>query len=184
MSEIKIKIWVFPVIVGTLAIISLLTPVASLNIMGGVKANLWMCGLYVYDYGGVVVGAEFISDPTVMIPSLIATSLIVVAGVGSIVSGLLLRKSGNARKLVIPTALMGILFIVGALVWYVLVPANFPMEAYLGPPPLGWTMDLWSMDYMSSSVPLHTIGFGLIGDFLAGGLAFGTMGAALYSSKK
>jgi hypothetical protein len=183
MTEIRIKIWVFPVIVGALAILSLLTPVASLNIMGGAIANLWMWGLYVYDYGGVVVGAEFISDPMVMIPSLIATSLIVIAGAGSIVSGLLLRKNDNLRKSVIPTALLGILFIVGELVWFLLVPINFPMEAYLGPPPLGGTMDLWSMTYAGSSVSLHTMGFGVIGGFLAGGLAFGVMGTALYYSK-
>ena len=183
MSEIKIKIWVFPVIVGTFAILSLLTPVASLNIMGGAIANLWMWDLYVYNYGGIVVGAEFISDPMVMLPSLIATSLIVIAGAASILSGFLVRKSDNIRKIVIPTALVGILFIVGALVWYVLVPANFPMEAYLGPPPSGGTMDLWNMNYMGTSTPLHTIGFGFIGGFLAGGLAFGTMGAALYYSK-
>ena len=183
MSEIKIKIWVFPVIVGALALLSLITPVASLNFMGVEVANLWMWGLYVYDYGGVVVGTEFVSDPMVMIPSLIATSLIVIAGVGSIVSGLLVRKSDKIRKIVIPTALMGILFIAGALVWFVLVPANFPIEAYLGPPPLGGTMDLWSLNYMGTSTPLHTIGLGLIGGFLAGVLAFGTMGAALYYSK-
>lgn len=182
MSEIKIKVWVFPVITGALAILSLLTPVASLNFMGVEVANLWMWDLYVYDYGGVVVGAEFISDPTVMIPSLIATSLIVIAGVASITSGLLIRKSDNVRKIVIPSALMGILFITGALVWFALVPANFPIEAYLGPPPLGGTMDLWSMTYMGTRVSLHTMGFGLIGVFLAGGLAFGTMGLALYYS--
>lgn len=184
MSEIRIKIWVFPVVAGTLAILSLLIPVASYNIMGVSIANLWMWGLYVYDYGGVVVGTEFISEPMVMIPSLIATSLIVIAGVASIVSGLILRKTGNLRKFVIPTALMGILFIVGTLVWFIFVPANFPIEAYLGPPPLGGTMDLWNMTYMGSTVSLHTMGFGLIGGFLAGIIAFGELGLALYYSKK
>lgn len=183
MSEIKLKVWIFPVIAGTLALLSLLTPVASLNIMGGTIANLWMCGLYIYDYGGVVVGTEFISESMVIIPSLIATSLIFVAGVGSIISGLLIRKSDNLRRIVIPSALMGILFIVGALVWSVSVPANFPMEAYLGPTPLGGIMDLWSMTYMGTRVSLHTMGFGLIGGFLAGGLAFVTIGLALYRSK-
>lgn len=183
MSEIKVKVWTFPVIVGTLAILSLLTPVASFSFMGESIANLWMWDLYVYDYGGAVVGSEFISEPLVMIPSLIATSLIVIAGVGSIISGLLLRKSNNLRKFAIPTALLGILFIVGELVWLVLVPANFPIEAYLGPPPLGGIMDLWSMTYMGTRVSLHTMGFGIIGGFLAGGLAFGEMGAAFYYSK-
>lgn len=183
MSEIKIKVWIFPVIAGTLAILSLLTPVASFNYMGETVANLWMCGLYVYDYGGVVVGTEFISEPMVIIPSLIATSLIVIAGVTSIMSGIRLRKSDNLRKFVIPNALLGILFIVGELVWFVLVPANFPMEAYLGPPPLGGILDLWSMTYMGTSIPIHTMGFGLIGVFLAGSLAFVEMGLALHYSK-
>ena len=184
MTDAKKNIWFFPVIVGILVIVSLLTPVASFNFIGAVVANLWIWDLYIYDYGGVVVGTEFISEPMVMIPSLIATSLIAIGGVIGIVSGLLLRRSDNNRKVVAPSALMGILFIVGALIWFVLVPTNFPMESYLGPPPFpGGTMDLWSLNYMGTSTSLHTMGFGLIGVFLAGILSFGCIGAAIYYSK-
>ena len=187
MTEVKKFVWVIPIIAGIVAIVSLLTPVASLNYMGMLTANLWMWDLYIHDFSAVLgpSGTGFITEPMVMIPSLIATGLIVIGGVGSLVSGAILKNNDDIRKGIIPSALMGILFIVGELLWIILVPLNFPMETYFGtiPPGMG-TLTFWNISVMGLSMNLHTVGFGFIGGILAAILAFGAAGAASYYSKE
>jgi len=184
MTEVKKYIWVLPVIVGILAIVSLVTPVASMDYMGMgmLTANLWMWDLYTYNFSSVSVGTEFVTELMVMIPSLIATSLIAIGGVVSLVYGLRLRKNGDVRKIITPSALMGILFIAGELLWLILVPVNFPMETYFGPLPPEITF--WNYSAMGMTVSMHTMGFGLIGGFLAAVLAFIAVGVARYYSKE
>jgi len=188
MVDIKKYVWVIPVITGIIAIISLLTPVASANFIGAASANLWIWDLYEFNIIGVYVGTDFISVPMVMIPSLIATSLVAIGAVGSLATGIILRKNGELRKYIIPSALMGILFIVGELVWIILVPLNFPVETYfgfiIGSLPPGYSITFWNINFMGVTVPLHSIGFGFIGGFLASGLAFGGAIAARYYSKE
>ncbi len=46
MADVKKYVWVIPVITGIIAIISLLTPVASANFIGAASANLWIWDLY------------------------------------------------------------------------------------------------------------------------------------------
>jgi len=184
MAETRKYVWVIPIIAGIVAIISLVTPVASMNLMGIATANLWIWDMYVYDFGGMIVGTDFITVPMVMIPSLIATSLIAIGGVVSLVTGIILKNNDNLRKGVVPSALMGILFIVAELLWFVLVPSNFPMETYLGPAPPGASYNFWNISVLGMSMSLHTVGFGLIGGFLAAAIAFGAAGAASYYSKE
>lgn len=71
MAELKEYVWVFPLVAGVIAIVSLLTPAASMNLMGMLTANLWMWDLYIYDFSAVMgpVGTEFV--PETMVPSLI-----------------------------------------------------------------------------------------------------------------
>ena len=184
MTEVKKYIWVFPVIVGILAIVSLLTPVASMDYMGMgmLTADLWMWDLYTYNFNMVLVGTEFVTELMVMIPSLITTSLIAIGGAVSLVCGLRLRRNGDIRKIIAPSALMGILFIVGELLWLILVPANFPMETFFGPLPPEITF--WNISSMGITIPMHTMGFGVIGGFLAAILAFIAAGVARYYSKE
>ena len=184
MTDFKKYIWVFPIIVGILAIVSLLTPVVSMNLFGVATANLWMWDLYIYNFIGLLVGTDFITEPMVMIPSLIATSLIAIGGVGSLVTGIILKRNDEIRKGIIPSALMGILFIVAELLWLIVVPLNFPIDDYLGPAPLGTSYDFWNINIAGLNISLHTVNFGLIGGFLAAGLAFGAAGAAHYYSKE
>ena len=187
MTDVKKYVWVIPAIAGIIAIISLLTPVASLNYMGMLSANLWMWDLYVYNFSGAMgpVGTEFVTEPMVMIPSLISTSLIAIGGVGSLITGAILKNNDELRKGVIPSALMGVLVIIGAFLWLILVPTNFPMETYFGsvPPGMG-TLTFWNLSAMGISISLHTVGFGFIGGILAAILAFGGAGAARYYSKE
>jgi len=184
MADVKKYIWVVPIIVGILAIVTLITPVASLNLYQSGTGNLWMWDLYVYNIAGILVGTEFVTEPMVMIPSLIATSLIAIGGVVSLVSGIILKRNDEIRKVIIPSAIMGILFIVAELLWLILVPLNFPIESYLGTPPPGFTYDFWNIRAYGMSISLHTVNFGFIGGFLAAGLAFGGAGAAHYYSKE
>ena len=189
MTDVKKYVWVVPIIVGILVIVTLLTPVGSVNIpspFGDLTANLWMWDLYVYDFSATMgpAGTEFVTEPMVMIPSLISTSLIAVGGVGSLASGIILKNNDETRKGIIPSALMGILFIVGAFLWLILVPANFPMEKYFGPTPPGGSLTFWNISGFGITMNLHSVGFGLIGTFIAAGLAFGSAGAAYYYSKE
>jgi len=184
MADVKKYVWAIPVIAGILAIVSLLTPVASLNYMGMMTANLWMWDLYTHNFLGLSSSTEFITEPMVMIPSLIATSLIVIGGVGCIASGIILRNNDELRKGIIPSALMGTLIIVGEFLWLILVPLNFPIEDYFPPLPPGMSLTFWNLSYSGISISLHIVGFGLIGGFLAAGLAYGGAGAARYYSKE
>jgi len=186
MTDVKKYVWVIPIIAGILAIISLLTPVASLNYMGMLSANLWMWDLYIYNFSGVLgpSGTGFVTESMVMIPSLIATSLIAIGGVGCLVTGAILKNNDELRKGIIPSALMGLLLIVGELVWLILVPTNFPMTDYFGIVPPGGTLTFWNMSFMGISLNLHTVSFGLIGGFLAAIIAFGGAGATNYYSKE
>ena len=184
MADVKKYVWAIPVIAGILAIVSLLTPVASMNYMGILSANLWMWDLYTHNFTGFSSSTEFITEPMVMIPSLIATSLIFIGGVGCLASGFILRKNDELRKGIIPSALMGTLFIVGEFLWLILVPANFPMGNYFPPAPPGGSLTFWAVGFGGMSINLHTVGFGLIGGFIAAVIAFGGAGAAHYYSKE
>jgi len=184
MADVKKYVWAIPVIAGILAIVSLLTPVASMNYMGILSANLWMWDLYTHNFTGFSSSTEFITEPMVMIPSLIATSLIFIGGVGCLASGFILRKNDELRKGIIPSALMGTLFIVGEFLWLILVPLNFPIEDYFPPLLPGMSLTFWNLSYSGLNINLHTVGFGLIGGFLAAGLAYGGAGAARYYSKE
>jgi len=183
MADVKKYVWAIPVIAGILAIVSLLTPVASMNYMGILSANLWIWNLYTYNIA-MVPGSDFITEPTVMISGLIATILIIIGIVGSLGTGIMLRNSDKLRKGIVPSAIMGIMFIIAGLLWLILVPANFPMGNYFPPAPPGGSLTFWAVGFGGMSINLHTVGFGLIGGFLAAGISFGGAGAAKYYSKE
>jgi hypothetical protein len=184
MAETKDYVWLFPTIAGILVFITLFTPAGSMNLFGIFTANLWIWDLYVYDYSGLVVGSEFITDPLIMIPSFITTGLLAISGTLIIIFGVLLKRNKDLRKIVVPSILLGALFIISEIIWLTIVPLNFPLEDYLGPAPPGYTYTFWSMSYMGITVTLHNIGFGVVGGFLAAILAFSGAGAAYYYSKK
>jgi hypothetical protein len=142
-----------------------------------------MWNLYTYNIS-LVTGADFITEPMVMIPGLIATILIVIGGVGSLGTGIMLRNSDKLRKGIVPSALMGIMFIISGLLWLILVPTNFPMGDYFPPAPPGGTLTFWAVGFGGMNVNLHTVNFGLIGTFITAVLAFGGAGAASYYSKE
>lgn len=184
MAEVKNYIWLFPIIAGILAFITIVTPAGSMNLFGAFTGNLWLWGFYIYDYVGYAVGAEFLTDPLVIIPSLITTSLLVISGVIFIIIGVLLKKNKDLRRIVSPSIILGVLCIVSEIIWLVTVPLNFPMEDYLGPAPPGYFYDFWSMSFMGISVTLHNASFGVIGGFLTALIAISGAGAAYYYSKE
>ncbi|MFW9826489.1 MAG: zinc ribbon domain-containing protein [Candidatus Thorarchaeota archaeon] len=184
MAEAKNYIWLFPIIAGVLAFVTILTPAGTMNLLGMFTGNLWLWSFYIYDYMSLATGAEFLTDPLVMIPSLITTVLIAVSGVFLIVVGALLKKNKDLRKIVRPSILLGVLCILSEIIWLVIVPLNFPLEEYLGPAPPGYTYTFWSMSYMGIGVTLHNAGFGIIGGFLTAILAISGAGVAYYYSKE
>ncbi len=185
MAQVKNYVWVFPIFGAVLAFISIVTPAASMNYMGILTANLWLWGLYNYNFGGILVGTDFMTELMVLIPSLIATVLVALGGILLIGSGIGLKKNierlRNVRNFSI---IAGFLILVAEVLWLIMVPTFFPIEYYLGPPPPGYTYNFWSMSFNSVSIPLHSAGFGVIGGFMSAGISLGGAGAAHYYSKE
>lgn len=187
MADIRKNIWLIPLVAGILALIAVVTPAASMNVLGMLTANLWFWGLYTYDYTGFFSGTDFIMDPLVLIPSLITTILIALSGVLLVSAGARLKRDSDKLSFVRNfSAISGILILVAEILWLVMVPMFFPMAYYWdtafgsGGPYTFWTWNLGGfMNY-----PLHSVGFGVIGGFIAAGIAFGAVGAASYYSKE
>jgi hypothetical protein len=186
MVEIRQYIWVFPVVAGVLAIVSLITPAVSMNVVGMLAANLWFWDLYTYSYSGVFSGTEFITEPTVMATNFIITGILATVGILLLAIGVRSKDELDLRKIKTPLIAFGVLFIISEILWLIIVPMFFPMVYYwdsvLG---MGGTYTFWKWDLgMGMTYNLHTVGFGIIGGFLGAGVAFGGAGAAHYYSKE
>ncbi len=184
MAEAKNYIWLFPIIAGVLVFVTIVTPAGTMNVLGMFTGNLWLWGFYIYDYMGLATGAEFLTDPLIIIPSLITTSLLAISGVLLILVGGLLKKNKDLRKIIRPSIFLGVLCILSEIIWLATVPLNFPLEEYLGPAPPGYSYTFWSMSYMGMSISLHNASFGIVGGFLTAILAICGAGAAYYYSKE
>ena len=181
MTDVKKYIWAVPIIGGIFAIVALLTPVASMNLSlpgMSVRADLWLWGLYDYNFAGIDVGSDFI----MLGGSVIITLIIASGGILLIGSSVGLRK--NLRNVRNFSIIAGMLILVAELLWVIVVPTGFPMEQYWGIVPPGVTLTFWTFSYMGVSLTLHAVGFGFIGGILAVVIAFGGAGAAHYYSKE
>ncbi|MHA1986204.1 MAG: zinc ribbon domain-containing protein [Promethearchaeota archaeon] len=177
MTDAKKYIWVIPVIAGFFAIVSLLTPAASLNYMGMISADLWMWDLYTWNYTMVSSGAEFVGEPLVLIPSIISTSLFVIGGILLLVAAIRLRvRNLEQVNITIPSVLSGVAIIIAEIMWLSMVPTNFPTSRFFS----GYPGTFWKFYAMS----FHTVGFGIIGGFISAAIAFGGAGVAYYYSKE
>ncbi len=76
-----------------------------------------------------------------------------------------------------------LLFITAEILWLIMVSLFFPIGRFLGPPEIGMTYTFWSVNFLFLSIPLHTVGFGVIGGFLSAVLSLIGTGAASYYSK-
>ena len=186
MTEIRDYIWVFPIVAGVLAIFSLLAPALSSSYMGFITTNLWFWDLYNYNFLGIYTGTVFVPETMVIVSSLITTAILATGGIVLLVSGMA-NKSGRFELKTVRnlSLLFGVLFIISDILWLIMVPMNFPIETYFpNPDPLTITITFWNMSAMGGSIPLHNVGFGIIGAFISAGIAFGGMGAAHYYSKE
>ncbi|MFX1418250.1 MAG: zinc ribbon domain-containing protein [Promethearchaeota archaeon] len=187
MADIKGYIWVFPIVAGILGIITLITPVVSMNFLGYWTANLWLWGLYVFNYAATGGPAGTTFPPEILISSLIISSLIGLCVILLIITGLIAKRKNDLRKVKIPSIATGVILIIAEILWLILVPGVFPIQdylAHLGPPPPEITYDFWNMTSLGISISMHTVSFGLIGGFLTAGLSFAGAGAAHYYSKE
>ncbi len=181
MAEIKEYIWIIPLIGGIIAIITLLAPAASMNISipgSSIRADLWLWGLYNYNFMELLVGSDFI----MLEVSLITTVIIALGGILLIGSSIGLKK--NLRNIRNFSIIAGMLVLVAEILWVIIVPTGFPMEQYWGIVPPGFTLTFWSFGSGGISISLHTIGFGVIGGIISAVIAFVGAGAAHYYSKE
>jgi hypothetical protein len=122
-------------------------------------------------------GTEFVTEPLVLIPSLVSTCLFIIGGILLLVTAMRL-KSRNLEQVNIktPSILAGVVILIAEILWLSMVPTFFPMTKYYP----GYPGTFWTFTYMS----FHTVGFGIIGGFLSAVIAFGGAGAAQYYSKE
>ncbi len=187
MTETRNYIWIIPLIAGILAIVSLLAPAAYFNFRFygySIMDNLWLWGLYAAPpYGSPV---EFVPSPLVMIPSIVTTALIALSGILLIVFAA--KAKGRSELLPVRNVsiMAGVLILASEILWLILVPLFFPIEAYWGTVPPGMTLTFWTLSYpyYGLSISIHNVGFGIIGGFIAAVLSFIGMGAAHYFSKQ
>lgn len=186
MTEIRNYIWVFPIVAGVLTIASLLAPALSNSYFGYISTNLWFWGLYSYNFLTIYTGTVFVTETMVLVFSLITTGILATGGILMLLSGMA-NKSGRfeletVRNL---SLLCGVLFIISDILWLIMVPMNFPIDTYFpNPDPITFTITFWNLSSMGVSIPLHNVGFGVIGVILSATIAFGSTGAAHYYLKK
>lgn len=186
MAEIREYVWVFPIVAGVLAVVSLLAPALSNSYVGYITTNLWFWDLYTYNFVGLYTGTVFVPETMVIVPSIITTGIFATGGIVLLVSGMANKSERFELKTVRNlSVLFGVLFIISEILWLIMVTMYFPIETYFpNPDPLTFTITFWNLSTMGYSIPLHNVGFGIIGGFISGGLAFGSAGAAHYYSKE
>jgi len=185
MAEARKYIWIIPLIAGILAIVSLLAPAAYFNLRYygySIMDNLWLWGLYAAPPYGTPV--EFVPSPLVMIPSIVTTSLIAVSGILLIVFAAKAKRRSGLLPVRNVSIMAGVLILASEILWLILVPLFFPMEDYWGTVPPGFELTFWSISYLGMSISIHSVGFGIIGGFIAAALSFVGMGIAHYFSKE
>lgn len=185
MADIRKNIWLIPLVAGIIALIAVVTPAVSMNLLGMLTASLWFWGLYIYDYTGFFSGTDFIMDPLVLIPSLVTTILITLSGVLLISAAARLKrdsdKLGCVRNF---SVISGALTLIAEILWLVMVPLFFPMAYYWDAVLTGFPYTFWTWNMGFFNYPLHSAGFGIIGGFIAAAIAFIAAGVASYFSKE
>jgi hypothetical protein len=157
-----------------------------MNFLGILRADLWLWDLYMNNASGIT-RVDFITDSFVLIPSIITTILISISSIllllGSIQTK---RRSYKLKTLRNISIISGAFILFAEILWLIMVPLFFPMTSYWD-----WFLSaystpytFWSIPLLFFSYPLHQAGFGIIGGFLAMGLAFGGAGVAGYHSKE
>ncbi len=185
MADVKRFIWLIPLIGGILAIIATIaTPAVSMNFMGMARDNLWMWGFYTLEAAmpGPESVAHFIPNLLGLIISIVVTALIVVSGILLILFAVLSRKGSRLKLVRNMSIIAGVLIIAGEILWLIMVPANFPYDQYGFWS--GYPGDFWKYCYGPICLNMHNVGFGIIGGFMAAGLAFLAVGMATYYSKE
>ncbi|MFX1460616.1 MAG: hypothetical protein ACFFBT_14215, partial [Promethearchaeota archaeon] len=182
MTDPKKYIWLIPLIGGIIAIVATIaTPAVSMVFMGMARDSLWMWGFYTLDAGPDSI-THFIPNIAISITSLVVTALIVVSGILLILFAVLSRKGTKLRRVRNISIITGILILAGEILWLIIVPANFPFEQYSFWS--GYPGTFWKLCYGVVCFNMHNVGFGIIGGFLAAGLAFLGVGLATYYSKE
>ena len=174
------NIFVLPLIAGTLVIIAIFTPATYLN-YDETKDLLWLWGLYILNSGATHVGG-FLGE--IIHPSYICSILIGTGGIILIIYAIKLRlgrkEFKNMRDISIFAAL---LILAGEILWLVLVPLLFPTESFLGLYIPGDILSVWRFNYIGN-MPLHYVGFAIIGGFIAVGLSFISIGVSHHYAKE
>ena len=186
MAEARNYIWIIPLIAGILVLLAtLLAPAVYMNFYGYLFDNLWLWGLYAPPpFGGLWNSGEFVPSPLVMIPSIVTTALIVVSGILLIIFAIIGKVRSRLSGIRNISIISGILILASEILWLILVPLFFPMEYYWGTVPYGFTLTFWRIGYMGTYITIHSVGFGIIGGFIAAGLSFLGVGLAHYYSKQ
>ena len=168
-------VWSIPLLGGILAIIAVLTPVASFNVMG-VSWNWWMWNLSVMGVSGFGSESVFISDVDFLIPSLITTSIMIL----SIISLLSLAAKARKRKFDLKnfesTSIIIGFLLIGITIYYLLaIDSAFYDGLVVEGVPFPAGLHYWEVFNPS---------FGVIGPFLSATLAFVGAGVFRYYSKR
>jgi len=174
------NIFIIPLIAGILVIISIFTP-ATFMTYSGTRDYLWLWGLYILDAGSDHISG-FIGE--IIHPSYISSILIGTGGIILIIYAIKLRLGRKEFKNMRDISIFSIiLIIVGEILWLILIPLFFPTEDFLGLSLPGDILSFWRFHYIGDT-PLHYIGFGIIGGFIAAGLSFISICATHHYSKE
>lgn len=110
-------VWIFPLIAGICAIIAILAPTASFNMMG-VSWSWWMWDFALMTYIGYPPVSFFISEVDFIIPSIITTSAILLSAVNLfILSGTTKKRKSNTKDFILMSITSAVLSI-GIMIYY------------------------------------------------------------------
>jgi len=168
-------VWSIPLLSGILAIITILTPVASFNMMG-VSWNWWMWNLTVMGVSGLGSETVFISEVDFLIPSLITTSIMILSLISLLSLAAKVRKRRFDLKNFESTSIIIGALLIGITIYYLLaMDSAFYDGLVIAGVPFPAGLHYWEVFNPS---------FGVIGPFLSAVLAFIGAGVFRYYSKR
>ena len=164
-ARVKEKSWIFPLLGGIFAVISVFTPASYFDMLG-LSMYSWMWGFSLGSVLGYGSSTGWFQDPMGLISGIICSFIIFLVGITMIISATRVRKGeidiDQSRKVWL---ISGIVNMTAVITWMILMDLSFQNFILQS---LG--SYYYSYPYVLSYWAVLNEGFGVIGVFLCGGL--------------
>ena len=166
-NDIKKYLWLVPLSGGILSLLSVFSP-ASYLIVGPLFTHFWMWGLTVGGIGFTVTGISFSLQIEVLVSGLLFTLFILICSILTIILAMKIKKgTRKVDELENFWISSGLIVILSSIAWIIMIE-SVAIAPYH--PPEWWGY--------------YSLGFAVIGPFIAGALLIATVFIERYLKKK